>query len=154
PNMFALELSGAERAGKKKPDGKIAWLDDAELFSIGHIVEIKMGSVDHVETLLVGEITGLEPEFIFNRQPGLTVRGYDRRHRLQRGRRTRTWTNTKDSKIAEEIAREARLKAEVKDSKVEHPYVLQANQTNLEFLLERARLIEYEVMVEDKKLLF
>ena len=101
-----------------------------------------------------GEITGLEPDFAADRVPSLMVRGYDCRHRLQRGRRTRSFVNTKDSDIAKRIADEARLSAQVKDSGVVHEYVLQANQTDWEFLCERARRIQYEIMAEDKMLLF
>ena len=35
-----------------------------------------------------------------------------------------------------------------------HDYVLQANQTDMDFLQERARRIQYEVVVEDKTLFF
>lgn len=101
-----------------------------------------------------GEITGLEPELAADRLPSLTVRGYDCRHRLQRGCRTRSFVKKKDSDIAKQIADEAGLSAQVKDSQVLHDYVLQANQTDWEFLCERARRIEYEIMAEDKKLLF
>jgi phage protein D len=82
------------------------------------------------------------------------VRGYDRRHRLQRGRKTRTFVQQKDSDIAAQIASEAGLTAEVEDSSTVHEYVLQANQTDLDFLHERASRIRYEVVVEDKTLFF
>ena len=42
----------------------------------------------------------------------------------------------------------------MEDSKVKLPYVLQHNQTDLEFLLWRARRIDYEVVVENRTLLF
>ncbi len=133
---------------------KIPWIDDQKLFAIGNVIEIKLGYVDDLETLLIGEITALEPEFVFNRLPGLTVRGYDRRHRLQRGRKTRTFVQQKDSDIAAQIASEAGLTAQAEDSGTVHDYVLQANQTDLEFLHERASRIQYEVVVEDKTLFF
>jgi phage protein D len=86
--------------------------------------------------------------------PSLTVRGYDRRHRLQRGCKTRSFVKQKDSEIAAKIAQEAGLSIQVKDSKVVHDYVLQSNQTDMEFLQERARRIQYEVTVQDKTLRF
>jgi phage protein D len=99
-------------------------------------------------------VTALEPTFRADQLPALVVRGYDRRHRLTRGRRTRTFLQKKDSDIAGQIAREAALSADVTDSKVTHDYVLQANQTDYEFLLSRAARINYEVVVEDKTLIF
>jgi phage protein D len=113
-----------------------------------------LGYVDDLETLLIGEITALEPEFVFNRLPSLTARGNDRRHRLQRGRKTRTFVQQKDSDIASQIASEAGLTAQAEDSGTVHDYILQANQTDLEFLRERAERLQYEAVVEDKTLFF
>ncbi len=149
PSMFTLEMIGSDAQEQTIP-----WIDDQKLFAIGNVIEIKLGYVDDLETLLIGEITALEPEFVFNRLPGLTVRGYDRRHRLQRGRKTRTFVQQKDSDIAAQIASEAGLTAQAEDSGTVHDYVLQANQTDLEFLHERASRIQYEVIVEDKTLSF
>ena len=59
-----------------------------------------MGGEGDLTKLISGEITALEPEFVTSRIPLLRVRGYDRRHRLQRGRKTRTFLQQKDSDIA------------------------------------------------------
>jgi len=131
----------------------ITWSDD-DLFSEGNEVEIEMGYVDNTEKLIGGEITGLEPEFCIDNSPMLTVRGYDRRHRLARGRFTRSFTQVKDSDIAGTIASEVGLSAEVDNTGVTLDYVLQHNQTDLEFLRDRARRHGYEVLVEDKTLRF
>lgn len=149
PSMFTLELTGSD-----DQEEEMAWIDDRKLFAVGNTVEVKMGYVDDLETLIVGEITGLEPEFSFDRTPSLTVRGYDRRHRLHRGRKTRTFVQQKDSDIAVRIAGDAGLTGRSQDTRVVHDYVLQANQTDMEFLQERARRIQYEVVVEDRTLLF
>jgi len=146
--MFALELTGSD-----DQQAAVPWVDDA-LFSIGNGVEIKLGYVDNVETVMVGEIVALEPVFAFDRLPSVTVRGFDRRHRLARGRRTRTFVQQKDSDIAAQIAGEAGLTAQATDSAVVHDYVLQANQSDLEFLQERARRIHFEVVVEDQTFYF
>lgn len=148
PSMFAIEMTGsASRADD------LSWLDDAK-FAIGHEVTIKIGYANDLATVMIGEITSLEPEFSQNRAPSLIIRGYDRRHRLQRGTKTRTFTKQKDSDIAAKIASEANLTAQVVDSQVVHEYVLQAAQTDLTFLQKRAVNIAYEVVVEDKTLLF
>jgi phage protein D len=149
PGMFSLELEGSD-----DPEKPTAWIDDSSLFEIGHTFEAKMGYFDDLDSLLIGEITGLEPGFRFDHAPMLTVRGYDRGHRLQRGRKTRTFVQQKDSDIASQIASEAGLTAQATDSTVTHDYVLQANQTDFEFLQERARRIQYEVFVQEKTLVF
>ncbi len=132
---------------------KVTWSDDA-LLNIGGEVEVSMGYVDQLTSLLKGEITGLEPEFAASEIPALVVRGYDRRHRLMRGRKTRSFTQVKDSDIARQIANEAGLSSQVKDTGVTLEYVFQHNQTDLEFLQARARRIGYEVAIDDKTLLF
>ena len=147
PGMFAVEIAGGD------DDDETAWIDDGT-FGIGTAVEIKMGYDDSLQTLISAEITGLEPTFVRGGRPSLTVRGHDRRHRLLRGRKTRSFVQQKDSDIASAIASEAGLTAQATDSQVVHDYVLQANQTNMEFLQERARRIEYEVVVEGKTLHF
>jgi uncharacterized protein len=148
PSMFAIELAGTEGNHQNIP-----WIDDP-LFSIGNVVEVKMGYVKDIESLIIGEITSLEPEFSFDRLPSLIVRGYDRRHRLQRGTKTRTFIQQKDSDIASQIASAAGLTAKVTDSRVVHEYVIQVEQTDMEFLQERAKRLHYEILVQDKTLHF
>lgn len=148
PSMFSLEIFSS---GELEDVNQ--WIDD-KLFSIGNVLEVKLGYADELETLIVGEITGLEPDFISNRLPVLIVRGYDRRHRLQKGRKTRTFVQQKDSDIVSRIAREAGLSTEITDTSVTHDYVIQMNQTDLEFLQERGRRIQYETIVSNKKLIF
>jgi phage protein D len=60
----------------------------------------------------------------------------------------------KDSEIAEKIARELQLRVDAEDTQITHQYVLQSNQSDIDFLLERARRIRYEVVVKDKTLFF
>jgi phage protein D len=148
PGMFTLRLVNWDMSRLR-----VTWVDDAR-FAEGSEVEIQMGYVDRLESLMVGEITGLEPDFHADEVPTLTVRGYDRRHRLLRGRRTRSFTRMKDSDIAGRIAADLGLAADVEDTRVTHDYVLQHNQTDLEFLGDRARRIGYELVVDDKRLRF
>lgn len=148
PAMFSVRLRNWHPARHA-----VTWSDDM-LFAVGNQVEIAMGYQGELETLISGEITGLEPEFRAGEAPTLTVRGYDRGHRLMRGRKTRSFTATKDSAIAERIAVEAGLRAEVDDTGVTFAAVLQHNQTDLEFLTARAERIGYEVRVSGETLLF
>src|SRR5215471_15169677 len=98
PSMFSLVMTSSDAQEQGTP-----WVDNEDLFAVGNVVEIKMGDVGNLASLITGEITALEPEFVTSRLPVLTVRGYDRRHRLQRGRKTRTFLQKKDSDIAKQI---------------------------------------------------
>lgn len=149
PSMFTVVLSSSEVQQQE-----FEWIDSQKLFNIGNPVEIKMGYESTLKTLLSGEITSLEAEFACNQLPRLTVRGYDHRHRLQRGRKTQTYLQQKDSDIASQIGSSNGLSVQATDSSITHDYVLQANKTDWEFLCERASRIRYEVFVKDKTLYF
>ena len=99
-----------------------------------------MGYRDQMTELFTGEISGLEPEFHTAEAPLLTVRGYDRRHRLMKQRKTQSYLKMKDSDIARQVACECgpeRRRSRTAASRCD--YVLQHNQTDLEFLQQRAR---------------
>lgn len=132
---------------------KPKWIDDA-LFRTGNPVEVALGYGDRAEPLFSGEITGLEADFAPGKPPTLSVRGYDRRHRMMRSRKTHSFTQCKDSDIASQIAGSVGLRPEVLDSGVTLPHVLQHNQTDWEFLVARGRRIGFEVMVRNDALLF
>jgi phage protein D len=132
---------------------RVIWIDD-DRFKEGNIVEIDMGYRDNMKTLFKGEITGLEPEFPKDESPKLTVTGYDRRHRLMGKRKSRTFLNMKDSEIANQVAADWSLTPKIADTHVTLDYVLQNNQSDFEFLQERARRIGHEMVVTDAELHF
>src|ERR1700754_1803780 len=70
PSMFALQIVGSFELADP-----FAWVD-YKSFGAGNVMEIKLGYGDKLESLMVGEITGLEPEFAPDRPPSLIVRGF------------------------------------------------------------------------------
>ncbi len=148
PGMITVTLSGWD--GVKM---ETRWIDDP-LFQEGNPVEVLIGYQKNIVSLFKGELTVLEPAFPEDESPTLTVRGHDKRHRLMRQRRTRTFTNIKDSEIADRIAGDAGLGSDVESTPATIPYVIQHNQTDLEFLLARAQRIGFEVVVDDRTLAF
>ncbi len=149
PGMLTLEISSVDTQQKQT-----SWIDDPKLFTIGNVIEVKLGYAGDLDTVMIGEIAGLEPTFSSNRPAGLTVRGFDRLHRLTRSRKSRTFLQLKDSDIASKIAQDAGLTPQVDDSSIVHEHVYQHNQSDLDFLRLRARRINYEVLVDDKTLIF
>ncbi|MGD2114431.1 MAG: hypothetical protein PVG07_05225 [Acidobacteriota bacterium] len=148
PHTFAVTLNNWDSDRQE-----LKWFDD-DLFRPGASVEIRGGYADRLERLVDGEITALEPDFPEAEAPILRLWGYDRLHRFRRGRRTRSFTRMKDSEIAGQVARELGLTADVEDSGVIHEYVLQNNRSDIDFLLERARRIRYELIIRDGTLFF
>jgi Rhs element Vgr protein len=142
-------------------DPDFALVDSAD-FDIGKELQVSIEGVEaygsagtdlSLEVVFKGEITALEPEF---RPTGsvLLVRGYDKSHRLHRGKKTRTFLTKKDSDIASTIAGEAGLSAQVDATTITYDYLLQNNQTNMEFLQTRARRIGYQVYSYNGNLYF
>ncbi|HEX5283583.1 MAG TPA: contractile injection system protein, VgrG/Pvc8 family [Bryocella sp.] len=129
------------------------WSDE-DLFALGKQVEVQMGPVGKLETLISGEITGFELVVSSKQPPRFIVRGYDRTHRLTRGRHTMSYTNLADSDIATQVAGKYGLSAEVESTSEIYKYVLQHNQTDASFLRDRARRIGFEMFVRERKLIF
>lgn len=104
--------------------------------------------------MITGEIVSTNAGFHDRNSATFVIRGYDKLHRLSRGRKQRTFLNMKDSDIAKKIAGEMGLSADVDDSGKAHDHVFQNNLSDIDFLYARARFIGFELDVEDDKLLF
>ena len=132
PEMFTILLL----------DPYLKWTDNSSLLDLGKPVEISAQASEEyggAEGLLIkGEITALEPEFSVEGKTTILVRGYNKSHRLHRGKKTRTFLKQKDSDIVSQIAGEAGLSAAADATTVTYDYILQNNQTNMEFLQARA----------------
>src|SRR5690349_10477651 len=117
PSMFALRFYD---------DTQNFTLTDGDTFAVGAAVQIDMVDVDASTetfvTVLKGEITAIEPEFTEDLQCILTIRGYDRAHRLHRGAKTRTFLNSTDSDMVSKIAQEAGLSATVESTTEVHKH--------------------------------
>lgn len=148
PSMFTLQLGNWDMT-----KGEVKWSDD-KLFDIGTSIEIKVGYKPPLELLIMGEVTGLEPEFPENGFLSLVVRGHDLRHRLLLGTKMRSFTKMKDSDIFNQIAQEAGLQGDAQDTSVSLEYILQHNQTDLAFLQGRAERLGYEMTINRKILSF
>lgn len=126
-------------------DPDLVWIDD-ERFSLGKPLVVTARNDEEMQTVFDGEIVELSPHFDPHSQE-LVVRAFDRLHRLARGRQIRSFVNVTDSDIVEKIASEVGLRAKTDPTSVVHDYVLQHNQTNLEFLRNRAARLGYLLFV-------
>ncbi len=143
PDMFAIHLQ----------DASLRWIDD-NTFSIGKSVEIATGESTSRTKLLTGEITAIEPVLTGPTSASLILRGYDKSHRLNRGKKTATYIQMTDSDIASKVAQNANLQSQVDSTRQVHEYVIQDNMTDWEFLNARAERVGYRVFVEEGKLHF
>lgn len=148
PDHFSLTIAN--------PYPQMPWTggDRANLIREGTAIEIDMGYVDHLELKFSGEITSISPSFPESGTPTVQVEGYSRAHWLIGGSKTRTFQNMTDKQIVERIAAEVKLSPKVDPTGDPHPYVIQYNQTDMEFLTQRARGIRFEVLVVNTDLIF
>ena len=136
PDMFTLQVR----------DPNMKWVD-SDQFAVGQEVEV-LASPDGKaapQRIIIGEITSTEPDYPYGQAPVLTVRGYDRAHRLHRGKKTRTFQQMTDSDIITKIAREYSLRPDVDPTTEVHEYILQNNQTDFEFVYERSRRLGFKL---------
>jgi uncharacterized protein len=132
----------------------LEWLRE-ETFAIGKEVKLEMAQAGGSRRrLLIGEVTGLLPTMTRENHVQLHVRGYDRSHRLLRGRHTRSFIQMSDSDIAARIASELGLGADITATTEVFDYVFQHNETNLEFLQQRASRIGFQAGVDEGDLYF
>ena len=166
PGMFTLVIRNDYFSSR---DNENPWLHD-ETFTIGKPIQIGFSSSTTEDAdfsdaksgiLLSGEITAIEAQFNSESQAPIIVRGYDVSHRLHRGRYNRSFQNMKDSDIVKKIIAEVGIfKGTVDVTGGPYGfgdpvgYIFQENQTNMEFLRERAARNGFELFVQDGKLHF
>jgi phage protein D len=124
-------------------------------FDLTKEVEVLAQKVDGTPVSLIkGEITALEPQYGEGMIAELLIRGYDKSHRLYRESKSKAFLNIKDSDLAGQIAGNAGLSSQIDATTTVYDHLYQHNQTDLEFLMQRAWRIGYECFVADGKLYF
>lgn len=147
PTLFEIKLNIAD------------FLTELDLLNIapGDSVSISMGLTE-LQPLVVGRITELDINL--NDEPVLLIRGYDDLYRLHFGLYTRAFYDSTDIQMAQTIARELELEmgmsedALAETESISYAYVLQNNQSNYDFLRQRAALINYEMLIDQGKFWF
>ena len=100
-------------------------------------------------SLLIGDVVTIECDYD-DLAAEVVVRGYDATHRLHRGRRTRVFRDATDSDMVTAIAGDAGLEVgEIESTSEVHEHVTQANQTDWEFIMGRARPLGLDLTVRD-----
>jgi phage protein D len=124
---------------------------DLDLFNPGKRVELSMGYHGQLRTMLKGEITSLRPAFPSGGASTLAVSGLNILHHFRTQQESRTYVDKKDSDIAQEIC--SRLNVDIDapfaSDEPTFEYLVQDNQYDIIFLMERARQIGYDIFVEE-----
>ncbi len=127
---------------------------DVEGLKLYDQLGVELGYINALENIIEGELTALEASFPEDGNATLRLQGHSPLHKLLRVRRTRTFAKVKDSDIVSQIARDHGLGVSVDGSEILHDYVIQANRTDLDFLLERAAALNFDLWFEDGSVVF
>lgn len=136
-------------------DDGFVWLDSDKVKE-GVSVEILAGeeNVLPLKTIFQGEITALEMDLAAHGAPTLILRCSDRSHRLHRGRQSRSFVQAKDTDIVKKVAEEDGFTVHADSTSQVHEWIFQNNQTNWEFLTERAAYNGFRLFVQGEKDLY
>jgi phage protein D len=123
-----------------------------DVLDFGKDFSIKVGPGDEARQVFKGRISALEAEYPSGGGGLLVVLAEDRLHDLRMTRRTRTFEDVSDQDVMQQIAQEHSLDTDISVDGPTYKVLAQVNQSDLAFLRERARGINAELWVEDKKL--
>jgi phage protein D len=124
---------------------------DKKIFDVGNRVHVMMGYTSKLVSMVNGQISSMSPRFPDSGASVLTVSGLDGMFKL-RGRKPAGGELTKyvsktDWQIAEIIASRNGLRVSVTKEGETHDEVVQKNQDDAQFLVERAKRIDFDCYV-------
>jgi phage protein D len=128
-----------------------------ETLKLGDSIEVKISEsgAGQPASIFKGEVAGLEPNYEAGGETNVLVRAFNKMHLLTRGKQYKTYEKKTDAEIAKAIAAEVSLSAKTDGApSIRHDHVYLHGQTYLEFLLERARRVNCELLVDDTTLIF
>ncbi len=114
-------------------------------FEIGTEIEIKTGYIGNLTQVFKGEVTALEFNYYGSEVPSLTVRGYDKLHRLQRGRKVKVFKDSTHSDIIQKAFQEGGLSVTVESTSPTLKHTIQTNESDFDFVQRLANLNGLEI---------
>ncbi len=154
PAMLSLEMAlmvMVEKSGSGSTD--LLFLDDEifNMFTPGTQMEIHLG-LNSPEKVFSGISTSISPRF--GDRVTLEIVAFDPLYKLMFGKKSRSFAEVTDSDILSQLVSSTSLTATSDPTTTIYPYIFQNNCSDYDFLLERARRIGFEVLVDEDKLLF
>lgn len=126
----------------------------AERFRVSRLVAIKLGYADKLFPVMSGQISSLSPVFPESGSPTIRISGTDGMQKLKdskpRPGQPVYYKDKADWEIAEQVAQRApnRMQVHIPDrTGPPHHLVVQKNQDDASFLMERAKRIDFDCYV-------
>lgn len=125
---------------------------DTRTFDVGNRVHVSMGYANALRSMLRGQISTLSPRFPESGPPTINVTVLDGmlklRDRQPAKEDVKRWENKADWEVAQVIASRNGLRAEVTQEGETHAEIIQKNQDDATFLMERAKRIDFDCYVQ------
>ncbi|MFF3371462.1 phage late control D family protein [Streptomyces sp. NPDC002680] len=143
------EMSGFDLTLNNWDDANLRFKhSDSPSFQLGCRVSVRLGYADQLLTVATGTISTLSPKFTDGSSPTVSVSGVDGLLRLKDRKptenETKIYLNKRDWEIAQQIARRNHLRIVVTEEGPVHDRVVQKNQDDASFLLERAKRLDFD----------
>ena len=124
---------------------------DSREFKLGSRVSVRLGYADKLLTVATGTISTLAPKFPDGASPTVSVSGVDGMLKLKERKPTKdedkNFVNMTDWQIAERIAQRNKLRVVTTHEGPVHDLVVQKNQSDAEFLMERAKRLDFDCFI-------
>ena len=137
----------------KAADIENEWSENDDYF-IGSEVEILMGYKDSLESIMIGEVTGLHCHMKRNQAKEVTIKGNNHMHRLKRCITNKAYYDMTVKDIIADIADRAGMKSEIDELAYNHVFTLQNTKTDFEYLFQLADYYDCHFWVDNKTLYF
>lgn len=122
---------------------------DGEEFEAGRTVEVSMGYGNRLESLAIGRVHSVRPEFPADGGSTVAVSGYGLLHDLMRVARSASWDDRTDSDVVQEVASGYDFaELDVEDTGTTHPKIIQNAETDYAFLRRLADRNGFELFAE------
>lgn len=123
---------------------------DTKLFDPGKEIELRMGYFGRLRLMLKGQITSLRPAFPSGAGSTLTISGLNTLYKLRTKQESHIYEDKTDSQIANEIGGRLSVDVDAEDKGEQKlKYLIQDNQYDIIFLMERARRIGYDIYIDE-----
>ncbi|MBG0562858.1 phage late control D family protein [Actinoplanes aureus] len=132
-------------------DDKALTFKHSDTFPIGGKIEIKMGYAETELLVFTGMVNTMNPSFPDGASPTIAISGVDYLNKLRDNKPTESdpvfYPQMTDWQIAEKVARRHGFAFSPTRDGPKHELVVQKNQDDVEFLMERAKRIDFNLYV-------
>jgi phage protein D len=124
---------------------------ETKTFDLGNRVQVRLGYANRLVSMMRGQIATLSPRFPEAGPPTLQVNVLDGMLRLRDAKpaegEEKRYEKVFDWQIAERIAERNGLKSNLTKEGPQHELVVQKNQSDASFLMERAKRIDFDAFI-------